>query len=130
MLTVLCIDDDRQTLMLRETILRAEGFHVFVSHTGAEGISLANQEKCDAVVLDYLMPDMCGENVARVLKHQHPELPVILCSGFSDIPESAFKIVDAFVSKGDLPEFLVATIKSVIARKKPSKRERRLDRSV
>ena len=96
---------------MRETVLRAEGFHVFIAHTGAEGISLTDQEKCDAVVLDYLIPDMCGEEVARILKHQNPELPIILCSGFGDIPESVFKIVDAFVSKGDIPEFLVATIK-------------------
>ena len=72
MLTILCIDNDGQTLMLCETVLRAEGFHVFVAHTGAEGISLTDQEKCDAVVLDYLMPT-CAVKRLREFSGTHTQ---------------------------------------------------------
>lgn len=128
MLTVLCIDDDRQTLGIREVVLRAEGFQVLTAHDGRSGIALANENAIDVVVLDYSMPDMTGEDVARMLRQKNPALPMILCSGY-DVPESAFKVVDAFVMKGDVPAFLVMTIKSVIARKKPPSREPRLQQS-
>lgn len=128
MLTILCIDDDRETLATREAVLRAEGFQVLTANDGQTGIALANEHAVDVVVLDYSMPDMTGEDIARIIKRQFPALPIILCSGY-DVPESAFKLVDAFVAKGELPEFLVTTIKSVIAGKKPPNRERRLHRN-
>lgn len=125
--TVLCIDDDPRTLAVREAILRAEGFDVFSVNKAFEGIALANQHNFDAIVLDYAMPDMNGGEVARALKLAHPEVPIVLCSGESKIPESVFKMVDAFVTKGDAPEFLMKTIKSVLSRKKSC--QEGLDRS-
>lgn len=117
--TVLCIDDDPRTLAIREAILRAEGFHVLSASKGFEGIALANQHNFDAIVLDYAMPDINGEEVARTLKLGHPAVPIVLCSGEFKIPESVFKLVDAFVTKGDAPEFLLKTVKSVIDRENP-----------
>ena len=128
MLTVLCIDDDRQILILREAVLRDEGFQVVTAHDGRTGIALANEQKVDIVLLDYFMPDMSGEEVAQALKQKNPALPIILCSDY-EVPESTFKLVDAFVAKGDVPEFLVMTVKSVIGRKKPPSRERRVHRN-
>jgi CheY-like chemotaxis protein len=128
MLTILCIDDDPDILATREVVLRAEGFHVLTANTGTKGLALANGYAIDLVVLDYSMPDMTGEEVARILKEQFPAMPIVLCSGY-DVPESAFKQVDAFVAKADVPEFLLMTIKSVVGRKKPSKRQLRLGRT-
>ena len=140
MLTILCIDDDLQTLALRQVVLRAESFLVLSASTGQSGIALANQHNQRILtqplpqadkpfVAPETGPDMDGEEVARRLKQQLPDLPIILCSGFVDIPESAFKLVEGFVSKGDAPEFLVAMIRSIVNRKKPPRHERRLDRS-
>lgn len=130
---VLSIDDDPQTLTLREAVLYAEGFKVFSASSGKAGIALANQYEISVTVLDYSMPDMDGEEVARVLKREHPDLPIIICSGFDGIPDAVFKFVEGFVSKGDSPEFLIAAIRRVIDRRKPPgherRRRRRLDRS-
>jgi two-component system OmpR family response regulator len=115
--TVLCIDDDWRTLAIREAIFHAEGFRVFSVTKGSDGIGLAHQYDFDAIVLDYAMPDMNGEEVARALRLVHPAMPIVLCSGEYRIPESIFKLVDAFVTKGDAPQFLVKTIKAVIGRK-------------
>jgi CheY-like chemotaxis protein len=122
-LTILCIDDDLRTLTVREAVLRSEGFDVLSASKALEGITLAKQHNIDVVVLDYAMPDMNGEELARMLKQEHPKLPIILCSGYDEVPESVFKVVDAFIAKGDAPEFLVKTIKSLLTRKK--KQERR-----
>ena len=115
--TVLCIDDDPRTLAIREALFHGAGFQVFSVVKGCEGIGLANQQNFDAIVLDYAMPDMNGEEVARALKLAHPAVPIVLCSGEYNIPESVFELVDAFVTKGDAPEFLIKTIQSVIDRR-------------
>jgi two-component system, NtrC family, nitrogen regulation response regulator NtrX len=115
--TVLCIDDDPRTLAIREAILHAEGFQVFSATEGFEGIALANEHNFDAIVLDYAMPDIDGEEVATALKLAHPEVPIVLCSGEYKIPDSVFKLVDAFVTKGDAPTLLVKTVRSLIERK-------------
>lgn len=115
--TVLCIDDDPRTLAIREALFHAEGFQVFSVVKGSEGIGLANQHAFDAIVLDYAMADMGGEELARALKLAHPAVPIVLCSGESKIPESVFRLVDAFVTKGDAPEFLIKTVKSVMDRR-------------
>lgn len=126
---ILCIDDDPQSLSIREEVLRAHGVDVLSARTAKAGIAFARQNKVDAVVLDYLMPDMDGEEVARILKQEHPEMPIILCSGWDEISERVFKVVDAFVTKGDGREFLISVIQAVTTRKKLPQRERRLPRT-
>lgn len=126
---ILCIDDDPQSLSIREKVLRAHDIDVFSARTAQAGIGFARQNKVDAVVLDYLMPDMDGEEVARVLKREHPELPIILYSGWAEIPERVFKLVDAFVTKGDGGKFLVAVIQAVVLRRQPPRPERWLRRT-
>ena len=126
---ILCIDDDPQSLSIREEVLRANGVDVLSARTGKIGIQLTRENKVDAVVLDYLMPDMNGEEVARMLKQEHPDLPIILCSGWDEIPERIFKLVDAFVAKGDGSEFLIEVIRAVAGRERLSRGERRLPRT-
>ena len=76
MLTILSIDDDPQSLIVREAILRAEGFQVLSANSALEGIVLSNQHKIDVFILDYMMPQMDGEELAKVLKEQHPHVPI------------------------------------------------------
>ncbi len=114
MLTVLCIDDHLQCLYLRGEVLSSAGFHVLTVNNGEAGIALAEQHAVDVLVLDYSMPKMDGEEVARILKKDYPRLPIILCSGLENIPQRMFDLVDAFVRKGDDGvEFLVSTIRAV-----------------
>ncbi len=65
---ILSIDDDPQRLAVRETLLRAEGFDVISAQEGTGALVLAAGHKVDAVVLDYSMPVMNGEQVARALR--------------------------------------------------------------
>jgi CheY-like chemotaxis protein len=129
MLTILCIDDEPHTLTLREALLKAEGFQVLSAADANTAIELASQNQVDAVVLDYSMSPLDGLHVARLLRQQHPKLPIILYSGCLDIPKEAFALVDGFVAKGNGSMFLVWMIRSVLSRKKPPRRERRWDKA-
>ncbi len=117
MLTILCIDDDRAVLTLRAQVLHSCGFEVITATDGFTGIALTREHEVDSVVLDYSMPGMNGEEVARVLKREHPDLPIILCSGCADIPETVFSVVDVLITKGDGVQFLISSLRAVHARK-------------
>jgi PAS domain S-box-containing protein len=67
--TVLVIDDDRAATDLVQVILENEGYHVLKAFQGKDGVELAAREHPDLVILDLIMPEMSGFNVAYQLKH-------------------------------------------------------------
>ena len=67
--TVLVIDDDRAATDLVQVILESEGYRVLKAFQGKDGVELAAREHPDLVILDLIMPEMSGFNVAYQLKH-------------------------------------------------------------
>ncbi len=119
MATILCIDDDRNILELQRAILETKGYAVFSVTDGRTGIRVAREHPVDLVVLDFKMPDMDGAQVAEVLFKEHPDLPIVVCSGFFDIvPEWLKWFAAAYVEKGESPGVWVTAIEEVIAREK------------
>src|SRR6185312_3232736 len=103
MRSILCIDDDARSMMIRGKILERHGYRVLSAASGAEGLRLFSTESIDAVVLDYYMPGMTGAEVAWELKRRGSNVPVILLSSAVFCPETASDVVDAFCAKIDGP---------------------------
>ncbi|MFN0157119.1 MAG: response regulator [Bacteroidota bacterium] len=66
--TVLVIDDDRAATDLIQVILENEGYKVLKSFQGRDGVELAAREHPDLIILDLIMPEVSGFNVAYQLK--------------------------------------------------------------
>ncbi|MBW7888806.1 MAG: response regulator [Bacteroidetes bacterium] len=66
---ILVVDDDRSVTDLVQVILESEGCTVVKAHNGKEGLELAEKEKPDLIILDLVMPEVSGFNVAYQLKH-------------------------------------------------------------
>lgn len=115
---VLCIDDDVMGLALRKLLLETQGYTVLAATGGLAGLEIARRSNLDVVVLDFQMPIMNGEQVARILKHERPGLPIILLTGHveSDIPGVLLSTVDSYLQKGSGD--LLASLQSVLNRKK------------
>jgi len=78
--TILVIDDDRAATDLVQVILQNEGYNVLKSFSGREGVEIAARERPDLVLLDLIMPETSGFNVAYQLK-QIPatrSIPIII----------------------------------------------------
>jgi CheY-like chemotaxis protein len=113
--TILCIDDEPETLRLRKELLEMHGFTVLTASSGVEGLRLLTQSRgVDLVLLDYAMPGMAGDRVAEELKGLYPRLRIVIMSGFPDLPESLLRMVDGFVRKGQDPEAVIGTISRVL----------------
>ena len=116
--SILCIDDDESSLKIRKLLLEVSGYNVFTAVSGADGIkALTEGIAVDLVLLDYLMPGLNGDEVAKQLKHRHPSLPIIMFSAFPELPDEALQSVDFFLQKGDDPVILLDRLAEMVKRK-------------
>ena len=107
---VLCIDDNQDLLECEREFLESFGYTVLTAPSGSRGLELASLQSVDVVIVDYFMPEMNGQEVAIEMRRLRPQAPIIMLSTAADIPEQAFKSVDAFVAKDRLASQLLPTI--------------------
>jgi PAS domain S-box-containing protein len=117
--TVLLVDDDPDVCEIAEHMLRDLGFDVTKAADGRQALEKfrAGGERIDAVVLDMTMPELSGDEVLAALRHTHPEIPVVLMSGFSERYAAARIRGDArcsFLQKPFEPEELSAALHKVL----------------
>lgn len=115
MATILCIDDDPNALEIHKALLESKGYRVLAAPDGSTGISLTRKHAIDAVVLDFNMPDMNGDQVAQVLLKEQPTVPVVFWSGCpEEIPESMRWFASALLHKGDGPLALLEAVGKIV----------------
>lgn len=76
---ILVVDDERDVLEVLGTRLNLAGFEVVRACCGKDCIDKAKKEQPDLIILDILMPDMGGDEVAQVLKNNEvtKDIPII-----------------------------------------------------
>lgn len=107
---LLCIDDNQDVLECERAFLETFGYTVLTAQSGSDGLELACAHSVDVVIVDYLMPEMDGRQVAIEMRRLRPQAPIIMLSGTVDVPEQALKLVDALIPKDRMASQLLATI--------------------
>ena len=111
---ILCVDDEENQLAVRKLVLESKGYEVLTAASGLQALSLLAQHQVDLVLSDHLMPGLTGAELARQIKAQKPELPVILISAVNEIPADA-AYADLFMSKLDGPMAMCENIAAMLA---------------
>jgi len=111
--TVLCIDDLPQALELRKATLESHGYRVKIASSGQTAMKMLEETSVTAVLLEYKLEGMDAEAVAYHIKQRFPNLPIILLSAYSEMPQRILWLVDEYVMKNELQERLVPIIKRV-----------------
>ncbi len=112
--TVLCVDDERDHLILRRMLLESLGFKVLIAEDGFTALTLCKNNKVDLIVMDYLMPGMNGAECSSKIKQIKPEVPIVMFTGLLDAPKSQ---ADEIVFKGafeDSGRELISVIKKYL----------------
>lgn len=104
--TLLCIHRDPAQLSL----LQENGYELVTATNGHDGLRLFMSRPVDAVVLDYELGLLKGMIVAAEIKRLNPRVPIVMLADDVDLPESAFKAVDALLIPSDGPNLLWATL--------------------
>ncbi len=113
--TVLCVDDEPSVLRPLEIMLQRRGFTVLAASDGTTAIDIFRRSNnIDAVVLDYMMPDFSGGEVARVLRQENQTVPIILHTGYKDLDDPLLANVTCTLPKGSL-SFLVTKLHDLLA---------------
>lgn len=96
---VLIIDDDRTAAELIQVMLEAEGYEVIKTMNGKDGVRLAASESPDLIILDLIMPDISGFNVAYQLKqHQHTRNTPIIILTSMEVDDETKEQMQGFIS--------------------------------
>lgn len=77
--TILCIDDHADVLELLNGILETGGYSALTANSGKEGIEKAIAYRPDMIILDLMMPDMDGFEVAQALKSNVATSDIPIC---------------------------------------------------
>jgi CheY-like chemotaxis protein len=62
---LLCVDDDPEILTIRKLLLESKGYSVLPATSGEQALEFLSKSIIDLVLLDYLMPGMNGDQLAR-----------------------------------------------------------------
>lgn len=111
---IVCIDDNTQGLAIRKLFLEALGYEVLLAQRAAEGLELLRHHAVAAVIVDFHMPDMSGDELASAIRRSFPGLPIVMLSGYlGDMPPNCCGVVDRFVRKGEPANRLIDTLREL-----------------
>jgi two-component system, OmpR family, response regulator CpxR len=120
--TILCVDDNEQSLSIRKVMLETRGYRVVSCASGREALDVFKKGGIDLVVTDLVMPGVDGTQVIDEIKTVSPQTPAILLSGKVKIYDHNTR-ADAFLPKGMYaPAELLERIRLLLVRKRGPKR--------
>ena len=118
---VLLIEDDSATAQSIELMLKSEGFNVYTTDLGEEGVDLGKIYDYDLILLDLNLPDMSGMDVLRQLRVAKINTPIMILSGTAEIDTKVKSFgggADDYMTKPFHKDELVARIHAVVRRSK------------
>ncbi len=123
---VLIIDDDVETLRLVGLMLERQGYLISAADNGARAIQKAITERPDIILLDVMMPDMSGIEVAKQLRArpETADVPIIMFTAKSQVDDKVEGLeagADAYLTKPTQPRELLAQVKALLTRAKKAR---------
>lgn len=85
---LLLIEDEESITLSLKTLFEKKGYDFINSYSGREGLDIALKELPAVVLLDLHLPDMHGMTILREVKAVHPDMVVIIMTGYGEIREA------------------------------------------
>jgi CheY-like chemotaxis protein len=87
--TILVVDDDPLIAMSTADMLEDLGHVVIEANSGQRALEIIDGgQNIDLMMTDQAMPGMTGIQLAEIVRSKRPKLPVLLATGFTDLPAS------------------------------------------
>ncbi len=118
---ILIIDDDVDTLRLVGLMLQKQGYQILAAADGMQGLSTAETENPDVIILDVMMPEMDGYEVSRRLRENSftSHIPILMFTAKTQLDDkvTGFEAgADDYLTKPTHPSELIAHVKALLAR--------------
>ncbi len=116
---IMVVDDETSIRELVSQVLSNAGYEVSVFENGHEALAEFERgpKRYDLVITDMTMPKMTGDRLARAVKEINPEIPVLLCTGFSETmseEKACSKGINKILNKPFLMNDLLKTVRELL----------------
>ncbi|HZU86293.1 MAG TPA: response regulator [Anaerolineaceae bacterium] len=123
---LLIVDDDLETLRLVSLMLQRQGYQIITASNGRQALSLALTEKPDLIILDVMMPEIDGLEVARRLRKSRDtaHIPILMFTAKGQVEDlvAGYEAgADDYLTKPIHPVELSARLKAILGRSKSVK---------
>jgi len=118
MSNILIIEDEKSVSEVLKAYLEKDGYVVYTSENGLDGIEIFRKEKIDLVILDLMLPDIEGEEVCKILRRISDVYIFMLTakSSLSDKIEGLNIGADEYLTKPLSPRELTARVNALFRR--------------
>ena len=118
---LLIVDDEADTLRLVSLMLERQGYEILTAKDGKTALEIVAANKPDLILLDVMMPDMDGFEVAKILRGDPDTetIPIIMFTAKSQVEDKITGLeagADVYLSKPTQPRELFAQVKAVLSR--------------
>jgi two-component system, OmpR family, response regulator len=116
---VLVVDDEPNIVDVVSMALRHHGFEVAEAYTGMAALSQVREWRPDVLVLDIMLPDIDGFEVARRLAAEHADVPIVFLTARDTVPDKVWGLETGggdYVTKPFSLEELVARLQNIVRR--------------
>ena len=115
---ILVVDDEASIQETVRAYLEREGFIVYTASDGHEALDLAARKQPQLIVLDLMLPDLPGEEIARQVR-ERSDVPILMLTAKSSEDERVAGLglgADDYMVKPFSPRELVARVKAILRR--------------
>ncbi len=119
--SILVVDDELLIRDLLYDFFHGQGWEIALAENGEKALRIIESKKVDLVLTDLKMPDMDGMELTKQLRQSHPEIPVVVMTGYPSVDSAVealrnkvadyivkpfninrlYKLVEAKVNEGD-----------------------------
>lgn len=117
---ILIIEDDLQITENLKEILSHSNYLVSSAFNGEEGLYLAETEGFDLLLLDWILPDLTGIEVCKILREKQVTIPILMLTSKSRVEDKVEGLstgADDYLTKPFIAEELIARVQALIRRK-------------
>jgi len=117
--TILVVDDDEGLLKIYRELLENEGYKVVTASTSKEALNKAEKSRFNLAILDIVLPDVQGDELARELKKMGGNIEIVFITGYPEfqscIDSLDIGVADILLKPLTRDEILRATENALIA---------------
>jgi DNA-binding response OmpR family regulator len=116
---VMLVDDDQTIIETLAYNLKRHGFEVVSFNDGHNALSKLDATSPSLVILDWMLPDMAGPEICRLIRSRHFDVPILMLTGRSapaDVATGLSSGADDYLSKPFSPIELLARVQALLRR--------------
>ena len=116
---ILIVEDEKRLAQAIAQILAEQKYMTDVVHTGTDGLYHAQNAQYDAIILDIMLPEMSGIEVAKKLRSEKNATPILMLTAKNEIPDKVQGLdsgADDYMTKPFSAEELLARLRALMRR--------------